>query len=146
MYPNNFNYYSQPQSSLNNRQLPYQQIQSQQQYTLKGRPVSSFEEVRAMVIDFDGSICYFPDLSNKCIYTKQIGMDGSAIFNMYELKEMPVNTNQEQTYITRKEFDSTISQLTAMLKMVQPIQSQEQQIIEKPEIQTSTETSSTYSF
>lgn len=146
MYPNNFNYYPQQQSSLNNRQLPYQQ-QTPQSYNLRGRPVSSFEEVRAMVIDFDGSIFYFPDLSNKRIYTKQIGMDGSAIFNMYELQEMPVNTNQEQTYITRKEFDSTISQLTAMLKMAQPAPVQEQQITEKPDIQTITETSSsTYSF
>lgn len=53
------------------------------------RPVSSFEEVKAASIDFDGSVFYFPDLANKKIYTKQIGMDGLAILNMYELKEMP---------------------------------------------------------
>ena len=57
---------------------------------LKGRPVSSLEEVRAASVDFDGSIFYFPDLANKKIYTKQIGLDGIAILNMYELKEIPV--------------------------------------------------------
>ena len=55
---------------------------------MKGRPVSSLEEVRAASIDFDGSIFYFPDLANKRIYTKQINMDGTAALNMYELKEI----------------------------------------------------------
>ena len=45
---------------------------------IKGRPVASIEEARASIIDFDGSIFYFPDLANKRIYTKQINMDGSA--------------------------------------------------------------------
>ena len=56
---------------------------------LKGRPVSSIDEARASTIDFDGSVFFFPDLANKCIYTKQINMDGTAILNMYELKEIP---------------------------------------------------------
>ena len=58
-----------------------------QQTALKGRPVSSLEEVRATGIDFDGSVFYFPDIANKRIYTKQIGMDGTAILNMYEQME-----------------------------------------------------------
>lgn len=60
-----------------------------QQTALKGRPVSSLEEVRATGIDFDGSVFYFPDIANKRIYTKQIGMDGTAILNMYEQKPLP---------------------------------------------------------
>jgi hypothetical protein len=56
---------------------------------LKGRPVSSIDEVRASVVDFDGSVFYFPDIANRRIYTKQIGLDGSAILCMYEMKEMP---------------------------------------------------------
>lgn len=44
-----------------------------QQTALKGRLVSSLEEVRATGIDFDGSVFYFPDIANKRIYTKQIG-------------------------------------------------------------------------
>ena len=57
---------------------------------LKGRPVSSFEEARASMVDFDGSVFYFPDLANRRIYTKQINMDGTALINVYELKEIPV--------------------------------------------------------
>ena len=45
---------------------------------LKGYPVSSLEEARAAVVDFDGSIFIFPDIVNKRIYTKQINIDGTA--------------------------------------------------------------------
>lgn len=45
---------------------------------IKGRPVSSIEEARAISIDFDGSVFYFPDLANRRIYTKQINMDGTV--------------------------------------------------------------------
>ena len=112
MYPN---YYSQttPQSS-------YLRPQPIQQLGLKGRPVSSVEEVRASGIDFDGSIFYFPDVANKRIYTKQIGMDGTAILNMYELKEMPIQQPQKEIdlshYVTREELEQTILQFKRMLE------------------------------
>ena len=78
----------------------------QPSFGLKGRPVSSLEEVRATSIDFDGSIFYFPDLANKKIYTKQINMDGTASLNMYELKPVPKETVND--YITRAEFEEAI--------------------------------------
>ena len=89
---------------------------------LKGRPVASFEEVRAASVDFDGSIFYFPDLANKRIYTKQIGMDGSAILNMYELKEIPIvePSVANVDYITRQEFEEAITMLKNSLR--QPAQ------------------------
>ena len=86
---------------------------------LKGRPVSSLEEARAAAIDFDGSIFYFPDYANKRIYTKQINLDGTSSFMMYELKEIPIE--QEITpnqFITREEFETVINQLRAA---VQPV-------------------------
>ena len=73
---------------------------------LKGRPVSSIEEARAIQIDFDGSLFVFPDIANKKIYTKQIGMDGSVILNMYELKPIPVITNDD--FVTREEFNKIV--------------------------------------
>lgn len=75
----------------------------------KGRPVASIDEARATPIDFDGSVFYFPDYTNKCIYTKQINLDGTVSFLMYELKEIPVV--QPPNYITREEFEKTITQL-----------------------------------
>lgn len=79
---------------------------------LKGRPVASIEEARASAIDFDGSVFYFPDLANKRIYTKQITMDGSAVLNMYELKEIPVEQPlNQQAFVTRDEFQAVIAAL-----------------------------------
>lgn len=76
---------------------------------LKGRPVASIEEARASIIDFDGSIFYFPDIANKKIYTKQVNMDGTASLNVYELKEIPQIDNQQ--FVTREEFDAAIQSL-----------------------------------
>lgn len=79
---------------------------------LKGRPVSSLEEARAMSIDFDGSIFFFPDLANKKIYTKQINMDGTATLNMYELKEIPtVSSTSNTNFVTREEFENALNQI-----------------------------------
>lgn len=73
--------------------------------TLKGRPVSSLDEVRGTSVDFDGSVFYFPDLANKRIYTKQINMDGTAALNVYELKNIPLTNEANLNFITREEFE-----------------------------------------
>lgn len=100
----------------------YQNYYPQQQTTqipryatagLKGRPVSSIEEVRAQTIDFDGSVFYFPDLANKRIYTKQINLDGTATLCLYELKELPAPDNVN--FITRQEFEQALQELRAAL-------------------------------
>lgn len=78
------------------------------------RPVSSLEEVRASVIDFDGSVFYFPDAANKTIYTKQINLDGTALVNMYVLQDIPVTPRPDQlaaAYVSKDEFQQTISLL-----------------------------------
>lgn len=82
----------------------------QQPIGIKGRPVASIEEARASIIDFDGSIFYFPDLANKRIYTKQINMDGSAILNVYELKLAPI---EHEDFVTREEFEAFVNSLRA---------------------------------
>lgn len=94
----------------------YQQPAQMRPIGLKGRPVSSLEEARAAAIDFDGSIFYFPDYANKRIYTKQINLDGTSSFMMYELKEIPVESPIEtHDFITRSEFEQAIQQLTQNL-------------------------------
>ena len=86
---------------------------------IKGRPVSSIEEARAISIDFDGSVFYFPDLANRRIYTKQINMDGTASLNVYELKNEPVVSSPQ--YVTREEFETTLAQFKqAILKKPTP--------------------------
>ena len=115
MYNNNQTQIQQPiyaqQQYQVNRPI-YQTMMQQSFMGLKGRPVASIEEVRASIIDFDGSIFYFPDLANKRIYTKQINMDGTAILNMYELKEIPIETpSAGAQYVTREEFEAAIQSL-----------------------------------
>lgn len=88
--------------------------QSMMSMGLKGRPVSSIEEARATQIDFDGSLFIFPDIANKRIYTKQIGMNGIAVLNMYELKPIPSLSNGD--YVTREEFESAVLSLRGVLE------------------------------
>ena len=101
------NYYQPPTTTT---------YQRPQQVSLKGRPVTSIEEAKASLIDFDGTVFYFPDLANKRIYTKQINIDGTASLLMYELKEVPV---EQPNYITREEFENTIQQIKGLLS--QPV-------------------------
>ena len=106
----NYNPY-QPQ-----QQLAQPRYQYQDPNFLKGRPVTSIEEVRATPIDFDGSIFYFPDLTNNRIYTKQINMDGTPLFKVYELKALPLEPqNPTGNFVTREEFEQVITQLKTML-------------------------------
>ena len=79
-------------------------------YSNRVRPVSSLEEARASVIDFDGSVFYFPDAANKKIYTKQINLDGTSLLNMYVLQEIPT-APQPDTYVSKDEFQQTVSLL-----------------------------------
>lgn len=91
--------------------MPSYVEQTQPQMVIKGRPVTSIEEARAASIDFDGSVFYFPDLANKRIYTKQINMDGTSSFNVYEWKSEPIINSSFSQYVTRDEFASTLTQL-----------------------------------
>ena len=124
----NYNYYPQTQQptatavSNYSPQSYYRPVQPQ--IALKGRLVSSLEEARATSIDFDGSIFYFPDLANKCIYTKQINMDGTATLNVYEMKAMPMMNEQQSiasmdNYVTKDEFELAITQLRSMFRPVE---------------------------
>lgn len=125
----NYPYYQPSQTPVSPYyRLPQQQFMADQiQPQLKGRPVSSIEEVRAVSIDFDGSVFYFPDLANKRIYTKQINLDGTSLLNVYELKALPpepvINPSQ---YVTREEFETTLTQLKQLLES-QPVQAQVQE-------------------
>lgn len=128
--PNYF--YQQPQQQLRTAdymqpQMQYQQVAS----ILKGRPVSSIEEVRAAQIDFDGSLFVFPDIANKCIYTKQISATGSAILNKYNLQEEAQPAFP--TYVTKEEFDTIISQLKAAIESKDMLIAQLQQNQPQPQ-------------
>lgn len=77
---------------------------------LKGRLVSSIDEVRAAQIDFDGSLFIFPDIGNKKIYTKNINADGTTTLNTYSLINSP-----PPSYITKEELNKVIEELKVEL-------------------------------
>lgn len=104
------NYYQQPQQNLR------QPVQVQ---GLKGRPVSSLDEVRATAVDFDGSISYFPNLANDTIYTKQINLDGTSSVRVYELKETAAAGSPVDDLVTKDEFTKTINGLLEQIQALQ---------------------------
>ena len=109
-----YNYYQQQPGSTSPINPRPNMLPPQQFGGLRGHPVSSLEEVKASSIDFDGSIFYFPDIANKRIYTKTVGMDGVALLNMYELKPLPTDP-VEGDFITRTEFDQALARISELL-------------------------------
>ena len=118
----NYNYYpitTNPQVSQQSYN-PYLR-QAPPQTGLKGRPVSSLEEVRASSIDFDGSVFYFPDMANRRIYTKQINIDGTATLNVYELIELKNEPKEGivlpsmEKFVTKEELQQVLAQFRQSL-------------------------------
>ena len=97
-------------------------LQQSNSATQRIRPVASLDEVRAMNIDFDGSVFYFPDYANRKIYTKQINMDGTASINMYELKEIPSAQPANVDFVTRDEFNATLSSIKEVFAQIMQAQ------------------------
>lgn len=97
-------------------------LQQPNSATQRIRPVASLDEVRAMNIDFDGSVFYFPDYANRKIYTKQINMDGTASINMYELKEIPSAQPASVDFVTRDEFNATLSSIKEVFAQIMQAQ------------------------
>lgn len=102
------------------QQQPYiaPSVMSQGNY-IKGRPVVSIDEARASQIDLDGSLYVFPDLGNKKIYTKQINMDGTASFNVFELAA-PIESAPTPVYVTKDELDEILASFKASLVQDKP--------------------------
>ena len=100
-----------PQAEQGAASAPYYTAPLMQYNYIKGRPVVSIDEARASQIDLDGSLYVFPDLGNKRIYTKQINMDGTATFNVFELAVQPPTEPQVNAeYITRAQLDEILEQ------------------------------------
>lgn len=100
----------------------YQSQQTNIQQVLKGRPVSSYDEAKASMIDLDGSLFVFTDIANGKIYTKQILLDGSAELKTYALEQMQepetkqTTKTRKQEYVSRKEFDTVMKQLNKKIE------------------------------
>lgn len=98
------------------------QFMPQQAPIIKGRAVTSIDEVRASMIDLDGSLFVFPDMGNKKIHTKQINLDGTATINTYMLEKPILQPqpdeptqdpfSQTKNYAERSELNQAVKSLT----------------------------------
>lgn len=107
-------------------------MQSQQQQNiqmLKGRPVSSYDEAKAAMIDLDGSMFVFTDIANKRIYTKQIMLDGSAELKVYTLQEQNIKEQkQDSNYVLQTDFEEAINILKNQVLELKGVKEDEQKL------------------
>lgn len=107
-------------------------MQGQQQQNiqmLKGRPVSSYDEAKAAMIDLDGSMFVFTDIANKRIYTKQIMLDGSAELKVYTLQEQNVKEQKQNTdYVLQSDFEQAIEILKNQILELKGVKEDEQKL------------------
>lgn len=79
---------------------------------IKGRPVTSIDEVRGAMIDLDGSVFVFPAFAAGKIYTKQIGMDGNPILVTYTKEELvDVTPESKNINISAGEFNNAMQNI-----------------------------------
>ena len=105
-------------NSIQQQQMLQQQFPQmpQQQLGLKGRFVSSIEEVRATPVDMDGSETYFPHPASNSIFTKSIDMNGNQVIRRYVL-EQDSKGNQDVTEV----MQSTIDDMEKRIKSLEDI-------------------------
>lgn len=103
----------------------YQMYNNQQMGTqmqvLKGRPVSSYDEAKASMIDLDGTLFVFTDIANNCIYTKQILLDGSAELKTYVLQEQKQNGEANMGYVLKKDFDKIVREIRKQIEELKEV-------------------------
>lgn len=84
---------------------------------LKGRTVSSIDEVRGVPIEFDGNINYFPCPAQKAIFTKQIDPNsGVAVIREYKLQLEQTPTVQYADMRTVQMLAQKIEQIELYLQ------------------------------
>ena len=121
-YPNLYNYQQpyynptmQTQQRLSMLEQQYPQFSSSP--VLKGRPVSSFDEAKAAMIDLDGSVFYFIDSANNAIYSKQINLDGTASINVYK-KVVESEEQHKVDPVMKDEFTVEINKLQDQINTI----------------------------
>lgn len=75
---------------------------------IRGRVVTSIDEVKGAIIDLDGGVHVFTDFGNHKIYTKQINLDGTATINTYILE----NPGRNPSPVYQEDLDRVVKSLT----------------------------------
>ena len=79
--------------------------------SFKAVPVSSFDEAKAAMVDFDGSLNLFVDIQNNRIYTKQLNLNGLAELKIYQMVE-EAPAPQVTQYVPQADFEALMKEVT----------------------------------
>lgn len=82
--------------------------------SFKAIPVMSFDEAKAAMVDFDGSLNLFVDIQNNQIYTKQLNMNGLAELKVYKLVTEPQPIPPMVQYVPKEDFDVLMNEVKSL--------------------------------
>lgn len=113
-YPNGYQqqYFNIPQTQNRLQELERGLNGQVPRPSFKAVPVTSFDEARAAMVDFDGSLNLFVDVQNNQIYTKQLNLNGLAELKVYRLVEETPNQSTQVAYVTKEDYDLLLEEVT----------------------------------
>ena len=113
-YPNGYQqqYFNIPQTQNRLQELERGLNGQVPRPSFKAVPVTSFDEARAAMVDFDGSLNLFVDVQNNQIYTKQLNLNGLAELKVYRLVEDAPNQSTQVAYVTKEDYDILLEEVT----------------------------------
>lgn len=85
-YYNNYGGF-QPQNPQGMQMQPQRQFNNVPRFKIY--PVSSYDEVKSAILDYDGSTNIFTDFANGHIYIKEIGNDGRPSITVFTKEQTP---------------------------------------------------------
>lgn len=105
-------YYNIPQTQNRLQELERGLNNQAPRPSFKAVPVTSFDEARAAMVDFDGSLNLFVDIQNNQIYTKQLNLNGLAELKVYKLVDETSNRPTQVAYVTKEDYDILLEEVT----------------------------------
>ena len=115
--PNAYVNYMQAQQRLNQLQpqIPQpMQTPIQNEKFFKTLPVTSFDEAKAAMISFDGSLNIYVDTQHDRIYTKQLTNNGLAELKVYTLSKESEPKESVVEYVTKGDYNALLERVNKL--------------------------------
>ena len=109
--------YMQAQQRMNQLQpqIPQpMQTPIQSEKFFKTLPVTSFDEAKAAMISFDGSLNIYVDTQHDRIYTKQLTNNGLAELKVYTLSKENEPKENVVEYVTKADYDKLLEKVNKL--------------------------------
>lgn len=109
--------YMQAQQRMNQLQpqIPQpMQTPIQTEKFFKTLPVTSFDEAKAAMISFDGSLNIYVDTQHDRIYTKQLTNNGLAELKVYTLSKEDKPSENIVEYVTKVDYDKLLEKVNKL--------------------------------